>query len=193
MAELRALEKDLAGRAATIDPSWVPRPDLGPCPVKAPDAVQIVRDPSVPSDPAMFLAGRARTAAGAIAASLQGGEYADREKVRQAMSPPVPDTVAVLLVDEWQDATFDAKTMANSYQGGWVSGRAYLWSAKANKVICVSDVEAKSSGSLQVMVSSSPDDPYNGSDVRVAIDKDLRDHVETTVQHSFKYAGGPPP
>jgi hypothetical protein len=164
MTELQALSQQLAGRDATIDTTWVPRPDLGACPVKAPFPTEVVYPGADVPNPALILSGAVHAVLSDLATALEGGTYAEH-------------------------------SAGSGFEGGLVTGRAYLWSASAGKVVCVGDVMAESSTNISYSAENDSFDAYYGrndrGEIRAALDDDLHGQVQRAIFTAFEHAAGP--
>jgi hypothetical protein len=195
MAELQSLSQQLASRDVALDTTSVPRPDLGDCPVTPPFPTEIVQPGGDVPNPALILSDKVHDVLSDLATAVNGGTYAEAEQVNAAMAVPAPDAVAILLVDASQDATFDEHSFGNGFEGGFVTGRAYLWSASAGKVVCVGDVMAQNSTNISYTAENNSVDAYYGrndrGEIRAALDQDLRAQVQRAILASFEHAAGP--
>lgn len=207
IAALQARSTELNALESTIDPdSWVPRPDLGACPIDRagrPYALEIVTEGNELPRPGSVLSGKTHRALSELATALHAtsptaeAREAQIADIRAKIDAKPPEVAVVFVVDEWHDATFDVHSTSNAYEGGLVRGRAYAWDATKSTVVCAADVVATSSETMSVPVENTSVDVYYGrndrGEIRTALDRDLRSRLEQAIAASLEHAAGPVP
>lgn len=208
LGEARALgEKlDAERRAAlaTAKGKVVPRRDLGPCPIeiRVPAGGEygvsnmidvLLRNNRLDVVPAAQIAtepGPSKKTLDADLVSVDGTEKASPETLTRVRVHAMPSWWThdmVIVVDE----KIPPKTTGDdSFEGGMLRGRAYVWSYKDKAIVCAGDVVAENSKNIKVMTS--PTDPSHIPPGTLShLDGDLTSQAVIAAQKSLFRAGPP--
>lgn len=77
-------------------------------------------------------------------------------RARQLADPTWLNVDGTLVIDEWAEPKADK----DSFEGGWIVGRFYLYSYDEEAIVCASDVRAGNSDSLGVHLHYGEDDGF---------------------------------
>lgn len=194
-----------SGVREAIGADFVPRPDLGACPVRLPEASSLVRGRSafplltieraelkdtLPSQAIAEVLADVRRAE----RHLTAGRYEEATVYARALERPERLGYDVVLVAK--NAARPRAVSGSEYVPGEIAGRAYVYDFSAGKVVCAADIHAKSSKAVGYVFSDHVDAPPSLGPLASmgdAISEDLRLETERAIAHAMRFRAGPPP
>lgn len=181
----------------------VPRPDLGPCPVRLPAVSSLVA--GRPSFPLLVVERNevngtlpSQAVAGVLAdvrraeRHLAAGRFEEAKLYARALDRPERFGYDVVLVA--RAATKPRALSGSEYVPGEMAGRAYLYDFASGRVVCAGDIAAKSSKAIGYVFSDRSDTPaWLGpmASMGDAIQEDIRLQTERAIVHAMTWRAGP--